>query len=49
MVGPNSIERFNEAIVGDEVNVEILYKRALEHYIKWPDDALLKIYKKIFT
>jgi hypothetical protein len=49
MVGPNSIERFNEAIVGDEVNVEILYKRALEHYIKWPDDALLKIYKKLFT
>lgn len=49
MIGPNSLERFNEAMCGDEVNVEILFKRALEHYIKWPDDALYKIYQRMFS
>jgi hypothetical protein len=49
MVGPNSMGRFDEAMRGDEVNVEILFKRALEHYIKWPDDALLKIYRRMFS
>jgi len=49
MIGPNSMDRFNEVLVGDEVNVEILFKRALEHYIKWPNDALLKIYYKLYA
>lgn len=49
MIGPNSMGRFNEAMVGEEVNVEILFKRALEHYIKWPNNALLKIYKRLFS
>lgn len=49
MVGPNSMDRFKEAIIDDTVNVEILFKRALEHYIKWPDDALLKIHRRLFS
>jgi len=49
MVGPNSMDRFKEAIVDDTVNVEILFKRALEHYIKWPNDALLKIHHRLFS
>ena len=49
MIGPNSMGRFDEAMSGDTVNVEILFKRALEHYIKWPDDALLKIHNRMFT
>ena len=49
MVGPHSLVRFNEAMKGEYVDVEILFKRALEHYIKWPDDALLKIYHKLYS
>lgn len=49
MVGPNSITRFKEAMIDDKVNVEVLFKRALEHYIKWPgDDTLLKVYHQLF-
>jgi hypothetical protein len=49
MVGPNSKERFAEAITGDTVNVEILFKRSLEHYIKWPHGALNKIYNRLYS
>ena len=49
MVGPNSKERFNEAITGDVVNVEILFKRSLENYIKWPHSALNKIYDRLYS
>lgn len=49
MVGPNSMLRFEEAMINGKINAEIIFKRALEHYIKWPDDALLKIYHKLFS
>jgi hypothetical protein len=49
MVGPNSMERFDEAMTDNIVDVEILFKRALEHYIKWPNNALFKIYNKLFS
>ena len=49
MVGPNSKGRFDEAIVNNIVNVEILFKRSLENYIKWPNSALNTIYNKIYS
>jgi hypothetical protein len=49
MVGPNSTGRFDEAITDNIVNVEILFKRSLENYIKWPQDALIKIYNRIYS
>lgn len=48
MVGPNSKERFDEAMTGDIVNVEVLFKRSLETYIKWPHSALNTIYNRIY-
>jgi hypothetical protein len=49
MVGPNSMGRFDEAMNGSIVNVEILFKRALETYVKWPNDALVTVYNKLYS
>lgn len=48
MVGPNSQQRFDEALSNNVVNLDILFRRALEKYIVWPDDILQLLYKKIF-
>lgn len=47
MIGPRSNERFDEATVDGIVNLEFFFKRAMTHYIKWPNDPLPEIYKKI--
>jgi len=49
MVGPNSKGRFDEAITDNIVNVQVLFKRSLEHYIQWPSSALNTIYNKIYS
>jgi hypothetical protein len=49
MVGPNSQGRFDEAVVNGVVNLNILFKRALEKYIVWPDNSLQQLYKKLST
>jgi len=41
--------RFDEAMNGSIVNVEILFKRALETYVKWPNDALVTVYNKLYS
>ena len=49
MVGPSSHGRFAEAMEGELVNMEILFKRALSHYIKWPDNHLVTVHNKLFS
>jgi len=49
MVGPNSKGRFDEAInVDNMIDVDILFKRALEKYIVWPENVLQDLYTEIF-
>jgi hypothetical protein len=48
MMGTSSGDRFDEAITEDMLNVEILFKRAMEKYVKWPDDYLPEVYKRIY-
>jgi hypothetical protein len=50
MVGPNSKDRFNEVIDGEGyVNVDLLFSRALEKYVVWPDNILQELHKEIFS
>jgi hypothetical protein len=49
MIGETSTPRFIEASEGELLNIEILFKRALDTHVKWPDDVLLKIYKELFN
>ena len=48
MIGETSGPRFVEAVTDNKLNVEVLFKRALEKYIEWPDNPLPKIYKELF-
>jgi hypothetical protein len=48
MIGPNSQERFDEAVTNNIVNLNILFKRALQKYIVWPDNVLQDLYQKLF-
>jgi len=48
MIGETSGPRFLEATEGKLLNVEILFKRALQEYVKWPDNVLPKLYKELF-
>jgi len=48
MIGETSGPRFEAAIEGDVLNIEILFKQALESWVKWPDDVLPKMYKQLF-
>jgi hypothetical protein len=48
MVGPNSQQRFDESVSDNVVNLDILFKRALEKYIVWPNNVLQKLHKKLF-
>lgn len=48
MVGPNSQGRFDEVLTDGVVNLEILFKRALENYVVWPDNCLQDLYKRLF-
>lgn len=49
MVGPSSHGRFKEAEEGDLVNLEIIFRRGMQHYIKWPNNALNTIYNRLFS
>ncbi len=49
MIGETSTPRFASATEGDLLNIEILFKEALQHYIKWPGDPLPEFYKEIFN
>ena len=48
MIGETSGPRFEAAIQGDVLNIEILFKQALESWVKWPDDVLTDMYRKLF-
>jgi len=48
MIGETSGHRFVEATEGGLLNIEILFKRALEQYVEWPDNYLSKVYQEIF-
>jgi hypothetical protein len=48
MIGETSGPRFMEATEGELLNIEILFKRALAEYVKWPSDILPTIYKELF-
>jgi hypothetical protein len=48
MMGVSSIERFNRATEGNYLNLFKFSLDALQTYVKWPDDALLEIYNKLY-
>jgi hypothetical protein len=48
MIGETSGPRFVEATEGDKLNIGILFKRALEEYVEWPNDALKSVYKDLY-
>ena len=47
MIGETSTPRFEEATESNMLNLEILFNRALEHYVVWPNNALQTIYRKL--
>jgi hypothetical protein len=49
MIGETSGPRFVEATEGELLNIEILFKQAMQSWVKWPNDVLPKIYKEIFS
>jgi hypothetical protein len=49
MIGETSGPRFVEATEGELLNIEILFKQAMQSWVKWPNDILPKIYKEIFN
>jgi hypothetical protein len=48
MIGETSGPRFAEATEGDKLNIGILFKRALEEYVEWPNNALKGVYKELY-
>ena len=48
MIGETSGPRFVEATEGNKLNIGILFKRALEEYVEWPNDALKNVYKELY-
>jgi hypothetical protein len=48
IMGGSSMHRFEEAKSEELLNMEIMFKRALETHVTWPENALAEIYKKIF-
>ena len=49
MIGETSGPRFAAAIKNNILNVEILFKEALQSWVKWPDDVLPDMYKRLFN
>lgn len=49
MIGNWSKHRFEEATQEEYLNMEIMFKKALTTYVKWPGDPLPEIYKKLFN
>jgi len=47
IIGGASMHRFDEAMEGDKLNMEIFTKRAIQSYIYWPDNALSQIYHQL--
>jgi hypothetical protein len=48
MIGETSGPRFVEATEDNKLNIGILFKRALEEYVEWPNDALKSVYKDLY-
>lgn len=49
MVGESSKHRFAEALNNNNLDISILFKRALETYVKWPNNELANIYKELYA
>jgi hypothetical protein len=48
MMGEKSKHRFEEAMVGNTINFEVFFKRALETHVVWPDNLFNQIHNDIF-
>jgi hypothetical protein len=48
MMGISSIDRFEKATEGDYLNLNTFSKDALKMYVKWPEDALSNIYRRLY-
>ena len=48
MIGTQSGPRFETATQGGKLNIKIFFKEALEKHIRWPNNALNTIYRKIY-
>ena len=48
MIGETSGPRFAAAVSDGLLNIEILFKEALQSWVKWPDDVLPKFYRKLY-
>ena len=48
MMGGDKPYRFTEATVDDRIDFDIFFKRSLQEHISWPNNALNKIYHKIY-
>ena len=48
MIGETSGPRFEAAIVDGFLNLEVLFKGALQSWVKWPDDVLPEFYRKLY-
>ena len=48
MIGETSGPRFEAAITNGFLNIEILFKQALQSWVKWPGDVLPKFYRKLY-
>ena len=49
MIGETSGPRFDAAVTDGILNVEILFKEALQSWVKWPDNVLSEFYQRLFN
>lgn len=48
ILGNNSPDRFIKATENDKLNILTLFKTALKSYIKWPNNSLEKVYRRLY-
>jgi hypothetical protein len=48
LIGKNSVNRFEEALHGTDLDIGFMFKRALTTFVKWPDDYLSTIYQDLY-
>lgn len=48
MIGETSGPRFAAAVQNGQLNIEVLFKEALQSWVKWPDNVLPAFYRKLY-
>jgi len=48
IIGVDSENKYKDATEGDYLNLEILFKRNLLHFSRWPENIFLDLYRKIY-